>query len=124
MNQRKIYRIENPISESGMWYDKHGNFNPVINQICPKGICRYMPMDYNPEHKKDGKDWYSAGKSIENMQDWFSAEDACLLIKNGYGLYELTITEYQENELEILFTKESVINVKNIPISDIWDIQI
>lgn len=81
-------------------------------------------MDYNPEHKKDGKDWYSAGKSIENMQDWFSAEDACLLVKNGYGLYELTVTEYQEKELEILFTKESVINIKNIPISDIWNVQI
>lgn len=41
-------------------------------------------MPFNELHKKDGLNWCSAGRSVEQMNHWFSAEDAKNLLDNGY----------------------------------------
>lgn len=117
---KTIYRVENPVTEHGMWYDNKGIFEPIIHRLCPNGISKNLPMEFNPDHKRDGKDWFSAGKGIDNMQSWFSYEDIHLLLKNGFNLYEIKVSEWQEKDCEVLFTREGITEYKKIPISDIW----
>lgn len=121
MEPRTIYRIEIPHANRGMWYNENGELDKEINRLCPDSIAGNIPMPYNPKHRKDGRVWNSAGKSIENMNQWFSREDAETLVNNGFKLYEFVVTEWQELEMEILFTREGVIKQTEIPIDDVWE---
>ena len=103
-----------------MWYDNEANFNPTIHTLCPNSIAKDFPMGVCEDHRRDGKKWYSAGKSKENMHHWFSKEDAENLVANGFVLFEYTVEEHFEKEHEILFTRESVIKTNVIDIKEIW----
>lgn len=89
---RTIWRIENPSTGSGMWYDAAGNFNPVITDLTD---CKsaHLPMGFNNQHKLNGKDWYSGVPDHEMLKHWFSKMDVKELLERGYLLYELIITE-------------------------------
>ena len=76
MKTKTIFRIENPADKDGMWYTKNGIARKKIHILCPNGIAKDFPMPLNPLHQKGGHIWQSAGKSIENMNQWFTAEDA------------------------------------------------
>ena len=126
MNSTKtktIFRIENPTDKDGMWYNKDGIFRKTIHILCPNGIAKDFPMPSNLElHRKDNKVWNSAGKSIENMHQWFTAEDAINLHNNGFKLFQFEVNLFQELPMEILFCREGVINQKEIPLETIWNI--
>ena len=78
-------------------------------------------MPLNPLHQKDGKIWQSAGKSIENMNQWFTSEDAKNLYNNGFKLFQFNVNMFQELEMEILFCREGVIDQKEIPLENVWE---
>ena len=121
---RTIYRIENPIHHHGMWYDSKGKFDPIINNLCPNGIAKDFPMPINLElHRKDGLIWNSAGKSIENMNQWFSPEDALNLCNSGFRLYKFEVEIFQELPMEILFCRNSIIDQIEIPLEAVWNIK-
>lgn len=118
-----VYRIENPIDMNGMWYNKDGIFMKTIDILCPNGIAKDFPMPLNLElHRKEGKIWNSGGKSIKNMNQWFSAQDAINLFNNGFKLFKFEVNEYQELDIEILFTRQSIIKQEEIPLEMVWDI--
>ena len=117
---RKVYRIEVPNGKNGMWYNENGEYEPTIHKLCPNAIAKDFPMDYNPIHRKDGKVWQSSGKNVENLNQWFSREDAENLVNNGFILFEFEVTDYHELPMEILFTRESIINKREIPIDEVW----
>jgi hypothetical protein len=121
---RTIYRIELPDSRDGMWYNSDGELKKKIHLLCPNGVAKDFPMPFNPLYRKDGKVWQSAGKNIENMNQWFTADDAMNLYKNGYRLYEYQTEVYQELEMEILFCRENVISQKEIPLNKVWNIEL
>lgn len=122
MELRTIYRIENPNDGDGMWYSGDGVLKKKIHILCPNGIAKDFPMPFNPLHRKDGKIWKSAGKSIENMNQWFTSEDAKSLYENGFRLYEFKTKIYQELEMEILFVPSEVESKVEIPLNKIWNI--
>ncbi len=123
MESKKIYRIENPQDKDGMWYDKNGVLRKKIHILCPDGIAKDFPMPLNLElHRKDGHIWQSAGKSIENMNQWFTASDAINLFNNGFKLFEFETTIFQELEMEILFCREGITKQREIPLEEIWDL--
>ena len=72
-------------------------------------------------HKKGGFDWQSAGKSVEDMNFWFTSEDALSLYNNGFRLFVFEVSEFQELENEILFHRGGIITQKQIPLDSIWD---
>jgi hypothetical protein len=117
MNKITIYRIENPTTHHGMWYDANGNYVPLIKDLCPNGITKDLPMPFNEAHRRDGYEWYSAGKDIDNMHQWFSTEDAQRLINNGFKLFQFQVTMYQELEMEVLFCREGVIERRALDIA-------
>ena len=116
---RKIYRIERIDSLNGMWYTEEGLFEPTIQDLCPNSIAKDFPMGYSDDHKVDGKNWYSAGKDKDSMHFWFSKEDATRLLSNGFKLMEYYVTEWFEKEYEILFTRESIVSEKIIPLEEV-----
>ena len=120
MKTKTIYRIENPETMHGMWYNNDGEFDPIINELCPDALAKELPMDFDVRHKRNGMAWYSAGKSIENMNQWFSRKDALDLADNGFKLYRFVVTEWQELENEVIFTREGVIEQTEIPIDEVW----
>lgn len=122
MELRTIYRIENPNDGDGMWYGGDGVLKKKIHILCPNGIAKDFPMPFNPLHRKDGKIWKSAGKSIENMNQWFTSEDAKSLYENGFRLYEFKTKIYQELEMEILFVPTEVESKVEIPLNKVWNI--
>lgn len=120
---RKVFRIENPIDKDGMWYTKEGIFRKTIHILCPDGIAKDFPMPLNLAlHRKDGQIWQSAGKSIENMNQWFTASDAINLYSKGFKLFEFETTLFQELEMEILFCRQGIIKQTEIPLESIWEI--
>ena len=123
METRKVFRIENPNDKDGMWYTKDGVLRKKIHILCPNGIAKDFPMPLNLElHRKDGHIWQSAGKNVENMNEWFTASDALNLYNKGFKLFEFETTMFQELEMEILFCRQGVIKQREIPLESIWDI--
>lgn len=122
METRTVYRIEHPIHMNGMWYTKEGKEQKQIHILCPNGIAKDFPMPFNPLHQKDGEIWNSAGKSIENMNQWFTAEDAMNLHNNGFKLFRFDVSMFQELEMEILFCRRGIIRQEEIPLETVWNI--
>jgi len=124
MGTRVIYRIENPVDMDGMWYTKDGIFRKTIHILCPNGIAKDFPMPLNLLlHRKDGRVWNSAGKSIENMNQWFTASDAVNLYRNGFKLFKFEVSIFQELEMETLFCRDGIIKQETIPLEQVWDIR-
>lgn len=121
---RTVFRIEKPEDRNGMWYNKHGVFQKEIHILCPNGIAKDFPMPLNLElHRKDGEVWNSAMKSIDNAHMWFTAQDAVNLINNGFKLFEFKVDMFQNLENEILFCRKGIVQQKEIPLENIWDIR-
>lgn len=121
METKTIFRIENPTDKDGMWYTKKGIARKKIHILCPNGIAKDFPMPFSPLHSKNGHVWQSAGKSIENMNQWFTVEDAINLYNNGFKLFQFEVDMFQELEMEILFCRKGIISQKEIPLEMVWD---
>lgn len=119
---KTIYRIENPTDMNGMWYNIQGEPLKRIHELCPNGIAKDFPMPYDLLWRKDGRIWNSGGKSIENMNQWFTAEDAINLMNNGFKLFQFEVNIYNELDMEILFCREGIIKQKEIPLELVWNI--
>jgi len=123
MEIKKVYRIENPIDKIGLWYTDEGVFTNKIQELCPNGIAKNFPMPLRLDlHRKDGEKWYSSGKSVENMNQWFTVLDAVNLYNNGYKLFELEVAMFHELEMEILFCRKGILKQREIPLEIIWNI--
>lgn len=124
MEVRTVYRIEHPVDRDGTWYNKDGLFRKTIHILCPDGIAKSFPMPRNLRlHRKDGLVWNSAGKSIENMNQWFTASDALNLYRRGFKLFRFETTLFQELDMEILFCRDGVIKQTEIPLETVWRIE-
>lgn len=118
-----VYRIEIPEDKNGMWYSKDGVLQPKIGIYCPYGTAKDLPMPLNLElHRKDGLIWNSGGKSIENMNHWFTAEDAKSMMNHGFKLFEFDVNLFQELEHETLFCRDGLISQREIPLEKVWNI--
>lgn len=125
MITKTVFRIEVPTDKNGMWYNKEGILQKKIHILCPHGIAKDIPMPLNLElHRKDGRVWNSAGKSIENMNEWFTPQDAVNLMNNGFKLFQFEVNLFQDLENEILFCREGIVSQKEIPLELIWDLNI
>lgn len=123
METKKVFRIEMPESRGGMWYNENGILRKKIHILCPDGIAKDFPMPLNLDlHRKDGFVWNSAGNSIEQMNHWFSAQDAIGLMSKGFKLFEFETNMYQELENEILFCREGIVSQKEISLDKVWDL--
>lgn len=108
-NYMKIYRIEHKDTKAGMWYNLDGTYNGVIMELT-EGEAKSAPMPYTKEHQYQGKKWFSAARSMKQLDEWFSVKNQNELYDRGYRLYRMVVKEFVIKEGEVLFTREGVIN--------------
>lgn len=84
-----LYRVENPDTMAGLWYDGQGRFTEYVKTL-EDGQCRDLPMPYDPAVAGG---WFSACDNLADMSHWFSRRDLDQLSVRGYGLYEVTVPD-------------------------------
>lgn len=60
------------------------------------------------------KEWFCAFKSIKQIQRWILPDEFKVLLENDFNILLLTVTEYQEGEHQVIFTKESIVSTQDI----------
>jgi hypothetical protein len=116
-----VYRIENPNTESGMWYNRDGSYNGFVHTLT-EGKTADLPMGFCERFGKDGYRWYSAAIDVASMNYWFSPLDAFELKQAGYELYQFEVTQYIIEEFQVSFTREGVVGRTPIPWESIYDL--
>lgn len=111
-----LYRVENPHTKQGLWYDKDGNFNPFIMQLT-NAKSRDLPMEFDSQFKEGGKAWFSACDNLPDMKYWFSHNDLVELTQSGYDLFRFNVSDYRQVNGHAVFTRESVIECSLLDIS-------
>jgi hypothetical protein len=86
MTAKKFYRVCNPQTEQGLWYDFKGNFTGLIHDKFSFCENSGLAMDFDPE--LTGR--LSAVETLEDLYKWFTPEDIKKL--QGYGWF---IHEYE-----------------------------
>jgi hypothetical protein len=81
---KTFYRVCNPTTEQGLWYDFKGNFTGLIHNEF--NFCKNtdLKMDYDPELVK----WLSATESIDDLFQWFTFQDILNLQDRGWYVHE------------------------------------
>lgn len=116
----KAYRVEDPNEGHGIWRNFDGTFNPIFTKLTD-GLCKDLPVEDSDFYREDGKHWFSATDTPEKLKAWFSARDVIEMEQMGYKTYEFDITEYRTvNEYEIVFTRESIVDVREVDPVTIW----
>lgn len=103
-----LFRVENPVTNQGLWYDGDGNFNPFILTLAA-AKSRDLPMEFDPDMLAGGQRWYSACDNIPDLQHWFSRQDLLELDKAGYGLYQFDVSDYRQRNGHAVFTRSQVV---------------
>ena len=111
-----LYRVENPISQQGLWYKTDGTFNPFIKTLT-NALAKDLPMGFDAQFKVEGLDWVSACDNLPDMRNWFSTQDLMELDGRGYNLYEFTVNRYRAVNGHAVFAKEHVIEQNKIDLS-------
>ena len=113
----KIIRVEDKRKGIGLFRRNRGIYDiGELSHVVDKHFTWSSPFQFpTPQEEeldidKDNKEWYCAFKSEEQFRSIFSNSDAQILISKGFKILELEVTEYQEGDQQILYTKESIKN--------------
>ena len=88
-------------------YKRHFHYNPT-EEAYPE------PHEELLDLHKDDKEWVCGFKSIEQLQSLFKQDELKRLVKAGFKVLLLDVTEVQVSDKQILFTKESILSSKLI----------
>jgi hypothetical protein len=112
----KLYRVENPLSQQGLWYRADGMFNPFIKTLT-NALARDLPMGFDPQFKVEGLNWISACDNLPDMRNWFSTQDLQELEARGYSLFEVNVERYRTVNGHAVFAKEHVLQTEKLDLS-------
>lgn len=73
-----------------------------------------MPWQEDLDMDMDGKEWFCAYKTVEQLQQWVLKEELAFFISKGFKVLLLSVSEYQEGEKQVIFTKESIVSSEDI----------
>lgn len=119
---KTVIRIEYPLDGIGMFmtYLPNGFKRKIkpLDEFCISAFRRHYefnsPIQDGLDRQKDFKEWFCSYKSIEQLQQWITSNELKKIIKKGYVVLMLDITEYQEGMDQIIYTKESIKSSKDI----------
>lgn len=116
----KVYRVENPVEEHGLWRNFDGSPCDVFEKL-QVGKCREMPMPDNDFYREGGKQWFAATDSPGKLRAWFDVIDIVQMRRLGYKVYQFEASNVKKvNEYEVVFTRDSIESVIAIDPADIW----
>lgn len=105
--------------------ERNGNgiFRPSNRSICKYKLFKEysrrhwkFPVPYaeNLDLSKQCKEWFCAYATVQIMQQWLKDEEIQFLIKKGFKILLLEVSEFQEGSFQALYTKKSIINQEDI----------
>ena len=88
---KKFYRVCNPESEQGLWYDFKGQFTGLIHGRF--NFCKNhdLKMDFDDELVG----WLSAVKNFDDLYQWFTVEDIKRLQEFGWYIHEYVVDNHR-----------------------------
>ena len=108
-------------------FERRGNgiFRPSNKSIYNSAIAKRtyarhnngnfpLPENENLDLIRGGKEWFCAYKTIEQLQSWVHKDEIDFFISKGFKVLMLDVNEYQEGQMQVVFTKESIISSKDI----------
>jgi len=83
-------------------YDQHANGFPTPY------------LDGGLDMDLDDKEWFCSYKSIETMFEYLTHKQIRFLISKGFKVLLLEVTNYQEGDFQVIYTKDSVVNTTDL----------
>lgn len=114
-----VVRVEHPSDGWGMfratsWDKKSIVEEEIIDSMQHRHYRFRTPYLEGLNMSLYDREWFCAYKSMDQIVQWIYPEDFKALISLGFIIYLLDVTEYQEGRDQVVFTKESIINKKDI----------
>lgn len=113
-----IYRIENPVTMNGMWYNERGEYEPRIFDLT-EGVSAHLPMGWHERYGQGGNRWFSGCSDVELLKHWFSIRDIMELDEAGYKLFSFQSTEFIHEEFQTLFTRRGLVEQVQLDITSL-----
>ena len=88
---KRFYRVCNPASEQGLWYDFKGEFTGLIHDQF--SFCQNSKLEMPFDDELVG--WLSAVEKLDDLWQWFSRDDVIELQKHGWYIFEYEASEYK-----------------------------
>lgn len=114
-----ICRIEYPNTGKGLFTSRTDDgeyIHSLLNCRIPLAEKHSdFPTPYEDENLGDlQEDEFCAFKSIQSLQEWILPEWMKEIIKAGFKVYLLDVSECRIGEYQVLFKKENILQSKNI----------
>lgn len=94
MNKQLFYRVENPATVHGLWYNKDGTYTGRIHTPEFSGLrLKDLPMPFDPTIVG----WVSVTDTEETLKDWFDDNDMNILRPKGFKISVYESDEYRFN---------------------------
>lgn len=87
---KTFYRVCNPESEQGLWYDFKGKFTGLIHTKFSFCKNHELKMDFDDELVG----WLSAVETIDDLYQWFTKEDILKLQEFGWYIHEYEVDSF------------------------------
>lgn len=119
----QIIRIEHPSDGHGIFRSKCTEDDKGNKELFTLSFIlsdRHGDGKFKTPHEdtvdiyKDNKQWFCAYKTIEQLIEWITLEEIKLIIKHGFSVLLLEVTEYQEGTDQVIFTKEGIQDSRNL----------
>lgn len=108
---KKFYRVCNPESQQGLWYNFDGKFTGLIHDKFSFCANSGLAMDFDSELVG----WLSAVENLEDLWKWFTEEDVKSLQQYGWYIHSYKVENYKwydKFEHWVICQKTSVIDAK------------
>ena len=119
MDNLTVYRIEHEKSGIGPFHQSVGGY--IYIQI----LLNSNHDNFNTPEEEDhldiylnGQEWYCGYKNIDDIKERYSDILLKTLNKEGFYFKKLTVSQYQIGKHQIIFTKESIIDIKILKLCD------
>jgi hypothetical protein len=88
---KTFYRVCNPNTQQGLWYDFEGNFTGLIHDKFSFCANSELEMDFDPELVG----WLSATDNYPDLLKWFPEKDILELQKDGWHVHTYETENYR-----------------------------
>ncbi len=82
--KQTYFRVCNPQTEQGLWYNFDGSFSGLIHNRFSFCGSNSLKMDFDPELLG----WLSATRSLKELYNWFSQDELKRLQNLGWFVHE------------------------------------
>ena len=111
METKSFFRVCNPETQRGLWYNFDGSFSGLIHNEFAFCENSGLKMDFDPELVG----WMSAVDNLEDLYKWFTQADILRLQSLGWFIHEYEATRvkfYEKFQHWVICQETSILKKK------------